>query len=84
MLGAMNERIRAIVEEAQKLSPEERLELIDVLEVTAIGSDWGGTPEEIEAAWIEEVKRRMAQAERDGAEFIPAEDVIARLRQMLR
>jgi putative addiction module component (TIGR02574 family) len=79
----MNERVRAIVEEARKLTPQERLELLDVLEAT-FGDEGDGTPEEIEAAWIEEIERRIAQAEREGTEFVDFEQVMARLRQPVR
>ena len=80
----MNERVRAIVEEARKLTPQERLELFDLLEATFVGDEGDGTPEEIEAAWIEEVERRIDQAERDGTEFVDFEQVMARLRQLVR
>ena len=77
----MNDRVRAIIEEARKLTPEERLELVDTLE--AEFSDHG-TPEEIEAAWLEEVERRMAAAERGETTFVDAEEVLARMRQIIR
>jgi hypothetical protein len=80
----MNERVRAIVEEARKLTAEERLELFDVLEATFVGDEGDGTPEQVEAAWIKEVERRMDQAERDGTVFIDVEEVMARLRQLAR
>ena len=80
----MNDRVRAIVEEARKLTPQERLELFDVLEATFVGDEGDGTPEEVEAAWIEEVERRIDQAERDGTEFVDFDEVMARLRQLSR
>jgi hypothetical protein len=41
----MNDRVRAIVAEARKLTPQERRELFDLLEVTFIGDTGDGTPE---------------------------------------
>lgn len=79
----MNDRVRAIVEEARKLSPEERVELLELLEVEFPGGS-DGTPEEIEAAWLEEVERRIAAAERGETTFVDAEEVLARMRQLIR
>jgi putative addiction module component len=79
----MNERVRAIVEEARKLTPQERLELFGLLEVEFSGEQ-DGTPEEIEAAWIEEVGRRIAQAEREGTQFLDFEEVMTRARRLIR
>ncbi len=77
----MNERVRAIVEEARKLTPEERRELVDLLETELVDES---TPEEIEAAWLEEVERRVAEAERGEAVFFDAEEVFAEARRLLR
>ena len=77
----MNDRIRNIVEEARKLTPEERLELVGLLEADLADA---GTPEEIEAAWVEEVERRIAAAERGEATFVDADEVLARMRQLIR
>jgi hypothetical protein len=40
----MNDQVRAIIEEARKLTPEERLELLDLLEATFVGDEGDGTP----------------------------------------
>ncbi len=77
----MNERVRAIVEEARKLTPEERRERVDLLETELVDES---TPEEIEAAWLEEVERRVAEAERGEAVFFDAEEVFAEARRLLR
>jgi hypothetical protein len=80
----MNGRVRAIVEQARKLTLEERLELFDLLEAEFPGGS-EGTPEEIEAAWLEEVERRIAvEAERGEAVFFDAEEVFAEARRLLR
>jgi putative addiction module component (TIGR02574 family) len=77
----MNERVRAIVEEARKLTSEERRELVDLLEAELTDE---GSPEEIEAAWLEEVERRIAAAERGDTTFVDAEEVLSRMRQLIR
>lgn len=80
----MNDRVRSIVEEARKLTPEERREMFDMLEVEFAGEQSDGTPEEIEAAWLEEVERRIAKAERGETMFVDAGQVMERLRQVIR
>jgi hypothetical protein len=79
----MNHRVRTIVEEARKLTAEERRELFDILEAE-FSSEQEGTPEEIEAAWLEEIRQRIAQSERGEATFVDAEEVVARARQLIR
>lgn len=77
----MNDRVRAIIEEARKLTPQERRELVDLLEAELTDE---GSPEEIEAAWLEEVERRIAAAERGDTTFVDAEEVLSRMRQLIR
>lgn len=55
----MNDRMRAIVEEARKLAPEERRELFDLLEAEFAVDEGDRSPEVIEAAWLEEVEQSM-------------------------
>jgi hypothetical protein len=80
----MNERIRNIVEEARKLTPEERLELFDLLEVEFAGDEGDGSPEEVEAAWLKEVERRIAKAERGETTFVDFDEAMARARRRIR
>jgi hypothetical protein len=80
----MNDRIRTIVEEARKLTPEERREMFDWLDVEFAGERSDGTPEEIEAAWLEEVRRRIAQSERGETTPVDLEEALARARALLR
>jgi hypothetical protein len=79
-MQAMNDRVRAIVEEARKLTPQERLDLLEV-EFPGGGD---GTPEEIEAAWLDEVERRAAAAERGETIPIDFDEAMARARQRIR
>jgi putative addiction module component (TIGR02574 family) len=77
----MNDRVLAIVEEARKLTSQERRELVELLEAELADE---GTPEEIEAAWVEEVERRIAAAERGETAFVDADEVLTRMRQLIR
>ena len=80
----MNERVRAIVEEARKLTPQERRELFDLLEATFAGDEGDGAPEEVEAAWLGEVEERVARVERGEAVLVDYEEVMARARRRIR
>jgi len=79
----MNHRVRTIIEEARKLTPEERRELFDVLE-TEFYSEQEGTPEEIEAAWLQEIQERIAKSERGETTPVELEEAIARARARIR
>jgi hypothetical protein len=80
----MNHRVRTIVEEARKLTPEERRELFDILEVEFAVEASDGTPEEIERAWLDEVERRAASADRGETTPVSLEAAIERARQRIR
>jgi hypothetical protein len=80
----MNDRVRAIVEEARKLTRQERLELFDLLEVEFAGDEGDGTPEEVEAAWLEEVERRAARADRGETTPVSFEAAMERARRRIR
>lgn len=69
------EQIKA---EAMKLSPGERADLADWLWVSA-------TPrEEVKAAWDAEIARRIAEIDAGNVEWIPAEEVLAKIDEKLR
>ncbi len=74
----MNDRVRAIVEQARQLTPEERLE------AEFPGEAGDGTPEEIEAAWLQEVARRAARADAGETIFVDAAEVPAKARQRIQ
>ena len=80
----MNQRVKAIVEEARQLTRQERLELFDQLEIVFAGDEGDGTPEEIEAAWMELAEQRMAKADRGEATFVDFEVTMAELKARLR
>ncbi len=80
----MNDRIRTIVEEARKLTPDERREMFDLLDIEFAGDEGDGTPEEVEAAWLEEVERRVGKAERGETTFVEFDEAMARARRRIR
>jgi hypothetical protein len=80
----MNERVRMIVEQARQLSPEERREMFDWLDVEFATERSDGTPEEIERAWLEEIRRRIDQSERGETTPIDLEEALARARALIR
>ena len=79
----MNDRVRTILDQARRLTPKERQELLDLFEVE-FASDAEGTPEEIEAAWLDEVERRIEAAEPDGTTFIDFDEAMRRARERIR
>ena len=80
----MNKRVASIIEEARQLTPEEREELLLRLRLEFEAETADGTPEEIEAAWMEEIERRIASAERGETTPVPHDQVMAELRKLIR
>ena len=76
----MNDRVASIVDEARKLTLQERQELLERLQLEFNGDAADVTSEEAEAAWIDEVERRMA---RKDAVFVDAGVVMTELRAKL-
>jgi hypothetical protein len=70
-------------QETRKLTPQERLELFDLLEVTFVGDEGDGTPEEVEPAWLKEVEERIARVERGESVLVDYEEAMARARQRI-
>jgi hypothetical protein len=80
----MNKRVEALIEEARKLSAEERAELLARLPAEL--DDEGnadGTPEEIEAAWVDEVEHRVEGFERGETTSVDLDDVLADARKRI-
>ncbi|MBX9927150.1 MAG: addiction module protein [Hyphomicrobiaceae bacterium] len=79
----MNKRVELIIEEARKLTADEREELFARLAIEFDGEPADGTPEEIEAAWLDEVERRAAAVEKGEMDLVPSEHVFAEMRRRL-
>ena len=71
--------LEELEEQALHLSPEERAQLIHRLIVSLEGTP-EDTPEAIAQAWDEEIARRVADMEAGRTQWIPADEVMARLR----
>lgn len=79
----MNKRVDTIIEEARKLTLDERAELMRRLPIELEDDAADGTVEEVEAAWIEEVERRIDKAERGRANSVDLDEVLAKARERL-
>ena len=71
----MNKRVTALIEEARNLTADEREELILRLQHEFSEQDSDGTPEELQAAWVEECGRRMDAYHRGETTMTRAIDV---------
>jgi putative addiction module component (TIGR02574 family) len=77
-------------EAAEKLKPllaalprEDRAELAEYLTDLNNGDDEGEelTPEEWEAAWVEEINRRVADLEAGRTKLIPGDEVMRKMKE---
>jgi putative addiction module component (TIGR02574 family) len=66
-------------QKARLLPPEERVRLAEELLATVQVVD-----AEIESAWDEEILRRLAEIDSGAAKLIPAKEVFAELRRLLK
>ena len=64
---------------AQELSPADRHALANRLFDQLEGGEADSTPEEIEAAWAEEIEKRRAAVRSGAAARIPIQDVLNRM-----
>jgi len=71
--------LKEIENQALSLSPKERGELIHRL-IVSLESEPEDTPEAIAKAWDEEISRRVADMEAGRTKWIPADEVMSRLR----
>ena len=72
----MTQKSQVVLEEALKLSPNERAEVAEQL----IASLEEAPDTAVEEAWQQEVQRRLQQVERGEVKIIPWEEVQRRLR----
>jgi putative addiction module component (TIGR02574 family) len=74
----MNARVKAIADEAQKLSPEDRAELVELLLLGVREDLQGEMAPDLSAEWVEEIEARIAALDRGEVRLIPAEEVFAK------
>lgn len=77
---AMSESVEAIVAEAMELPPDQRLTLAHRI----LSSVEPMVAPEIEAAWDNEIRDRIARYDAGGARSIPATEVFSKLDRRLR
>ena len=75
----MSTLIEELSQKARSLPPQERVRLAEELLATVQEIDT-----EVEAAWDEEIRRRIAEIENGTAKLIPAAEVFAEVRRLLR
>jgi len=76
----MHDQVVELAEQGKALSPEDRSRLVDMLLVSL----HEGPLAQIEAAWDEEVERRLAAYDRGEVQAIDGEEVLARARALAR
>ena len=75
----MTSLVDELSQKAHSLRPEERVRLAEELLATVYTVD-----DEVEAAWDEEIKRRIDEIDNGTARLIPAEEVFAQARKLLK
>jgi putative addiction module component (TIGR02574 family) len=71
--------LKQLEAEALELSSRERAQLAHRL-IVSLDDDVEDDPAEVERAWEDEIRRRLAEVDAGTAELIPAEEVFAELR----
>lgn len=75
----MTNLVDELSRKARALPPEDRVRLAEELLATVQEVD-----AEVELAWDEEIKRRIADIDSGTAKLIPAEEVFAEVRRLLK
>jgi putative addiction module component (TIGR02574 family) len=75
----MSDLVDELSRKARALPPEERVRLAEELLATVQEVD-----PEVEAAWDEEIKRRIEEIDSGRAKLIPAEEVFAEVRRLIK
>ena len=71
--------VEQLSSQARTLSPAERVRLAEELLATVHEPD-----DEVEAAWAEEIRLRIADIDAGTAKLIPADEVFAKIRRLLK
>lgn len=75
----MTDTVAELSQRARELAPEDRARLAEEL----LASLEAGLDQEVDAAWDEEMRKRIAEVENGTAKLIPADEVFARVRRAL-
>lgn len=74
----MPDLVTELSQRAHELGPEDRVRLAEELLASLEGNN------EADAAWDEELRKRIAEAESGAVSLVPADEVFARVRRALR
>lgn len=75
----MADLIADLTERAKALAPEDRVRLAEEILATLDPAD-----SDVNAAWDNEIRKRIAEIEEGSVELVPAHEVFARMRQALQ
>jgi putative addiction module component (TIGR02574 family) len=75
----MDTHAEQILQSALSLPPDDRVEIAESL-IQSLDEERAA---EIEAAWAEEIKRRLESIDKGQAQFIPADEVMRSMRERL-
>ena len=75
----MSSLVEELSQKARALPPEERVRLAEELLATVQEVDL-----EVEAAWDEEIRLRIAEVDSGTAKLVPADEVFAEVRRLLK
>ncbi|HTT13900.1 MAG TPA: addiction module protein [Burkholderiaceae bacterium] len=75
----MSDLVEELAKKARSLPPEDRVRLAEELLATVQETD-----EDVEAAWEEEIRRRVAEIESGTAKLVPADEVFAEVRRLIK
>lgn len=75
----MSDLVEELSQKARALPPEDRARLAEDL----LASLQDGLDPEVEAAWDEEIRRRVAEIDSGAAKLLPADEVFAEIRRIL-
>ena len=76
----MPDLVKELSQRAQELAPEDRARLAEEL----LASVEASAGPEVDAAWDDELRKRIAEVEDGTVELVPAAEVFARVRRALR
>ena len=76
----MTDLVAELSERARSLAPEDRARLAEEL-LASLEDD---QEPEVDAAWDEEIRKRIAEIEGGAVKLLPADEVFARVRRSLR
>jgi len=82
-LAPMTAAVKAVLEQAMQLSPEERAEVANALDGMSADAP-ALSPDDLAAAWRPELDRRREELERGEVQTVDAREAIAGIRARLR